>query len=873
MGEVYRARDTKLDRDVAIKVLPEEFATDEERLARFEREAKLLASLNHTNIASIHGFEDSEGVNALVLELVEGPTLAERIAEGPIPVEEAIAIAKQIAEALEAGHEAGVIHRDLKPANIKLKEDGTVKVLDYGLAKALEGEGDTSADSEVSQSPTLTRQGTQIGVILGTAAYMSPEQAKGKKVDKRADIWAFGVVLYEMLSGKRAFGGESVSDSLAAVLRSEPEWDELPADIDGALRSILRLCVTKDVKLRARDIGDVRLAMEGAFESETSTKASTSSGGGWRRFVTVAVASLAMGGALTATVLRLSAEAPAPALVTRLQLSRSPAVQWGNPTFSQLGISADGRTVAFVGQLSDENDGRILIRSLDAEEATPLPGTERGFDLAFSPDGTWIAYRTLSELFKVPVSGGRPISLGRLQTVFSSRGLSWGENDWIYYAQNIGSTAGGGLLRVRASGGEPERLMAAESGSVGWPHVVGDGRFVVFSFWAEGAASWDDAQIMLLDTRTGEQSVIVEAGGASPKITASGHLVFVQRGRVLGVPVDLDRMMPRGAPLEVLGNVQYEPSTGTAQWALADNGTLVYQSGTAPGTHLTWADSDGAVQAFPEKQVYYDPRVSPDGRWVAVEVLQDGDDIWVLDLRRGTQIKLSQGTNEDETPAWSTDGAWVAWSTSTDDARVIVQRRADGSGVEETLWSGQEHAHVSMYAPDGRSLLFEKQAAQTNTDIWLLSVDGSGTERLLVGSSFNEWNARLSPDGRWLAYSADESGVSQVYVQPFPALDKRFQISPSGGNESVWSKDSRQLFYRDSGAVWAVSVAPGESIEAGIPERLFEDPYTNKALTHTGYDVASDGRFLVMGRDSLRTEVMAVVQNWFTELERLVPTK
>ena len=470
------------------------------------------------------------------------------------------------------------------------------------------------------------------------------------------------------------------------------------------------------------------------------------------------------------------------------------------------------------------------------------------------------------------MGGGRPVALGRLQSVLLSAGLSWGADDWIYQA-SIGPL-GAGISRVRASGAEAEPFANTEGFDAGWPRAVGDGRFVFFSEGRLGSgAGTDGSRISLLDTQTGDRRVLVEAGGVGATVTPTGHLLWVRDGSLMAVPFDRDRLDVTGTPRAVIDGIQYSPSTGATQYGVAGNGTLIYQGGTAPGSSLMWADARGAILAFPTEQIYYDPRVSPDGRRVAVEVLGDGDDIWVLDLDRNTQTKISLGAEEDETPAWSPDGAWVAWSTNRDDGqRVILRRRADGSGPEEVLWSGPEHVHVSMYAPDGRSLLFEKQMASANTDLWLLPVDASGSERLVLGSPFNEVDARLSPDGRWLAYASDEAGISQVYVQPLPDLGARFQISSSGGGEPVWSRDGRRLFYRGDGAMWAVLVAPGDTFDPGVPERLFDDRFDNKAPNHTGYDVDSDGRFLVIGNASPQAELLTVVLNWFDELERLVPT-
>ncbi len=706
MGEVYSATDTRLDRTVAIKVLPADLAADPDRRERFEREAKAIAALNHPHICTLHDVGHEDGTDFLVMERLEGESLQDRLTRGALPVDQALQIAIQIADALDRAHRQGITHRDLKPGNIFLVGKGAAgqgapqaKLLDFGLAKLTDPVRSATASAErvTKLADSLTLQ----GMILGTFQYMAPEQLDGGEADHRADIWAFGCVVYEMVTGRKPFEEQSQASLIHAIIGVEPRpvSDTQPV-ASRSLDHVLRRCLAKDPADRWQTVRDVHQELrwvveQSSLEPETVSPA-VPARAGWRRAVTVA-ASLVVGAALSGVVLLQRTEMLAPALVTRVQVPFTPATAFGSTTRPLVDLSPDGRTVAFAGRGPDEADSSIFVRPLDAREATLLSGTERGFAPEFSPDGTWIAYRTLNELFKVPVGGGRPISLVRLENVFRTQGLAWGENDWIYYAENINQTAGGGLLRVQASGGQPERVARDEGATIGWPELVGGGRFVLFSRFPAGAVGWDAAQIMLLDTQTGETRVLVEAGGSSPKVTPSGHLMFVRDGRAMAAPFDLDRLVVTGPPVGVLDDVQYENSTGTAQWAIADNGTLVYQSGVTAGNALMWIDARGELRAFPGDQTYYDPRLSPDGRAVAVEVLGAGDDIWVLDLMRGAQTKLSQGPVEDETPAWSPDGMWVAWSTTRDEQRAILRKRADGSGPEETLWSGPEHTHVSMY--------------------------------------------------------------------------------------------------------------------------------------------------------------------------------
>ena len=793
-----------------------------------------------------------------------------------MPLDQALRYAIEMAGALDKAHRQGIVHRDLKRGNVMLTKAGA-KLLDFGLAKFVPTA--TAATIAVSAAPTMESPLTSAGSIVGTFQYMAPEQLEGQEADARSDLFAFGATLYEMVTGQKALAARSQASLIHNIIGVEPRpvSDSLPT-APGALDHLVARCLAKEPDDRWQTARDVHeelrwvLAQCQAPAPETTPAAVSPSAPTWRRVVPVAIASLVIGAALTAGGIWLRTETPAPTLVTRLHLPRTPAAtSVGNTSLAQVAISPDGRTIAFAARLLNENVTRIFVRPLDAEEARALPGAEDGFNPVFSPDGTWIAYRTPTELFKVAVDGGRPVALGRLQSVLLGAGLSWSADDWIYSAS--GGPLGGGISRVPAGGGEAEPLVGNEGFETGWPGAVGDGRFVVLSERALGrGAGSDSTRISLLDTQTGESRVLVEAGGVGATVTPTGHLLWVRDGSLMAVPFDRNRLEVTGAPRAVIDGIQYSPATGATQYDVADNGTLIYQGGTAPGSSLMWADTRGATLAFPTEQIYYDPRVSPDGRTVAAEVLDDGDDIWVLDLGRGTQTKISMGVEEDETPAWSPDSAWVAWSTIRDDGqRVILRRRADASGPEEVLWSGPEHAHVSMYAPDGGSLLFEKQMASANTDVWLLPLDAPGAERLVLGSPFNEVHARLSPDGRWLAYASDEAGLSQVYVQPFPDLDARFQISSSGGGEPVWSRDGRRLFYRGNGAMWAVSVAAGDTFDPGVAERLFVDRFDNKALSHTGYDVGPDGRFLVIGHASPQTELLTVVLNWFQELKRLVP--
>jgi len=880
MGEVYKATDSRLGRTVAIKVLPEHVASDPELRARFEREARTLSSLSHPHICTIHDVGSQEGTDFLVMEFLEGETLAERLQKGPLPLAQALGHAIEIADALDKAHRQGIVHRDLKPGNIMLTKTGA-KLLDFGLAKQrVAGPVGSSAESAAQ---TIASPVTSAGSIVGTFQYMAPEQLEGKEADTRTDLFAFGAVLYEMVTGKRAFEGPSQASLIHSIMGSKVRpLSETLTTAPSSLDHVIARCLAKAPDDRWQTARDVHQELRWALEQlsvapEPAPNAPNTSAGSRRPVAAVAVVALLVGAAITAGLLQFGSAAPSPPSITRLHLLLAPdAEPIGNPSLPQLAVSADGRTIAVAGRESGTQNGGIFLRSLNSSVervvlATPV---DTFFGPTFSPDGEWIAYRTLSELFKVPSGGGRPTSLARLPSVFVAQGISWSADDWIYYAGNVGE-AGGSLFRVRASGGEPEPLVTVEGATIGWPYAVGDGRFVMFAQLTAGAGApgYDGARLRVLDTETNETRELLDGAGGGAQVTSSGHLVFVRGGTIVAAPLDSERMEVTGPAREVLSGVAYDVTSGTPQYAVGGDGTLVYQSDATPaGTRLVWTDARGTLQAFSEEHVYYDPRLSPSGRYVAVEVLGDGDEIWVLDLTRESKDRLSIGESEDETPAWSPDGQWVAWSTTRGADRVILRRRADGSGAEEVLWSGPEHAHVTAFSPDGRSLFFEKQTLDMNTDIWLLPVGDPDGERLVLGQAFNEIGARLSPpDGRWMAYVSDENGTPQVYVQPYPALNSRVLISPAGGSEPVWSRDGTQLFYRNGSDLWAVSIGTGESVDPGLPTRVIDLRAPGKGATHTSYDVASDGRFLIIGDELQASEALTVVLNWTEELKRLVP--
>ena len=878
MGQVYRARDTKLNRDVALKVLPDSFANDPDRLARFTREAQTLASLNHPNIAHIHGLEESSGVRALVMELVEGDDLSQRIARGAIPIDEALPIAKQIAEALEAAHEQGIIHRDLKPANIKVRPDGTVKVLDFGLAKALGPDSRQYAvgSEAASQAPTITTPAmmTGAGMILGTAAYMSPEQAKGRTVDRRADIWAFGAVLFEMLTGQRAFAGEDISDTLANVLKMEPAWERLSADVPARIQQVLRSCLQKDPKQRLGDMQSVRLALEGAFETpaaQTTGTAAQPASASIRRLPWAAAAALAVL-LLAASFGWWRATRPVEqALRPFVRLDVDLGADLRSITGTDAILSPDGARLVYLSL------GRLWTRRLDQPTATELPGTQGAFAPFFSPDGQWVAFFAAGSLQKISVEGGVAIVLSPAP---SPRGGSWGEDGAIIAAL----TSGGGLSRIPAAGGPPTPVtdLQAGEGSHRWPQVLPGGQAVLFT--AGGAGLYDSATInvVLLADRRRKDLV---GGGTFGRYLPSGHLVYVQGGTLLAVPFDVDRLEVHGTPAPVLDQVDYSAVDGSAQFAFSQAGTLLYRSGDASAGRFTvaWLDAAGKTQPLLARPgAYGRPSLSPDGQRLALEVT-DGPrvDVWVYDWPRDTMTRVTF-TGTALAPVWSPDARYLAFRTVGAGMAVV---RADGAGQPQPVTQTKNVQYPWSFTPDGTRLAFIEQRNETLFDLWTVPLESEGTglrggtPEVLLQTPADERAPALSPDGRWLAYASAESGTAQVYVRAFPDTGGKWQISNSGGTYPMWSRTGRELFFETLENV--VMVAPyavtGDSFAADKPRVWSAQPIGGSANTVRNVDLAPDGKRLVAlmpveTADAQKAQrQVAFLLNFFDELRRKVP--
>lgn len=859
MGEVYRARDSKLGREVAIKTLPEELAGDKERLARFDREARLLASLNHPKIATLHGLEEANGTRFLVMELVEGETLGDRLKNGPLPLELALDMACQVAEALEAAHEKGVIHRDLKPGNIMVSDDDRVKVLDFGLAKALAPDPSDESAAELSLSPTMSKQATLAGVILGTASYMSPEQARGKRVDKRADIFAFGSVLYEMLTGRKAFGGEDLSDTLASVIKLAPDWETLPPGVPPRVRELLHRCLEKDPKARRRDIGDVRVELEALLAAPNNASETTTTGPAGsavprpNRWPATVAAALAFGllTGLAAWTLRAPG-APPETMVFEHVLPEGQSFSVDSSQF--LAVSPDGKQIVYAA-----ND-QLYMRSLDALEAVPIRGTEGDpRSPFFSPDGQWIGFAVQGELRKVPVHGGASVELCTLSP--APYGPTWTEDGRILYG-----LPGSGIMKIPEAGGTPEVLVASEKGkSLHGPQMLPGGQNLLFT---RGGDNWEQAQIVVRSLASGNEKTVV-AKGTDARYTPTGHLIYAVENTIFAVSFDVDKPEVTGVPVPVIDNVRRGSVTGGAQLSLSDSGVLAYvpESQDLALGRLVWVDRSGQTTSLSDKKAdYAAPRLSPDGTRLAVEI---GDDLWIHEIDSNTSSRF---TSEDvyRAPVWSHDGASLSFAKWPGRAGMLHRSTDFSSPAESSTTPGFPYA----WTTDGKHLLFGRIGDGTGLDIWTLPRDGEA--RPLVVTPAHEGDAALSPDGNWLAFTSNESGQYQIYVQPFPGPGRRWPVSTKEAVQPVWSPRGGELFYVEEGErLMAIDVSTDPDFRLGEARILFEKtvaPGGGRRL----YDVSPDGQRFVMvqtehaGGQSRQQINLAL--HWFQELERLVPS-
>jgi serine/threonine-protein kinase len=855
-----------LKRDVAIKVLPEALASDTGRLARFQREAETLAALNHSNIAQIFGIEKFSGGTALVMELVEGPTLADRIAAGPIPVDEALGIATQIAAALEAAHAQGIVHRDLKPANVKVRPDGTVKVLDFGIAKALE----TQAISGPRSAPLTTPAMTQAGIVLGTAAYMAPEQARGKAVDERADIWAFGTVLYEMLTGQPAFGGEDVTVTLARVVERPPDYGLLPKSATPAVRRTLDLCLEKDPRWRIADIRDVRLVLAGRFETVGAQPVEHDAAASpWRR-------ALAYVGALVAGV-ALAALAgwslwPEPELkpVRRFATPLPPGQLLTAGGARLLDVSADGMALVYSG-----TDG-LRLRDLATLDERSIPTTD-AWSPRFSPDGDSVAFISGGVYIQKFATSGGPIVPVASQGISRASALMWGNDDRLLFSEQRG------ILRMPTTGGTPELIVRAEGALLFGPQLLPDGDTLLFTRFATNTAT--AGQVFVQSISTGERTAVVD-GATDARYVPTGHIVYAVDDALFGIAFDAGTKRTRGRDVLLVRGMWRSAALSLPEFAIAPDGTLAYIRGPSAGVGrpLVWVDRDGRetpVAAPARGYTFLD--LSPDDTRVALDIRDQENDAYVLDFERETLQRLTFDPLRNRGAIFSPDGRRIAFSRELGDTEEIYWQAADGTGTPEALTEGSGGpVRPGEFTPDGATLLYT--SSNIPRDILMIPVAGpAGPGTPLLAGPASEGSPTVSPDGRWLAYASDESGAFEIYVRPFPDVNAgRWQVSNNGGIHPQWSRDGTELFFLslqgNSVALMAVPVEPGPTFRA--PTELFTGPYYYGATVSSPdvYDVSADGRRFLMIEpgapdDGQTPPDIVIVENWFEELKRLVPVE
>ena len=863
MGEVYRARDSKLGRDVAIKVLPDDMAADRDRRTRFAREAHVLASLNHPNIAAVFGYEEVDGRCAIILELVEGVTLSDRLTHGPLPVDEAVAMAIQITRALEAAHEKGIVHRDLKPANIRIRPDGTVKVLDFGIAKMLEG----NTDQAVEQSPTITNEGTLAGVIIGTAAYMSPEQSRGTAIDARTDIWAFGCVLFEMLTGRSAFAGNTMSDTIAAVLTGDPDWSALPSSVPKGTRRVLRRTLVKDPRERLHNIVDARLELQEAAGDATDNAAPPR-----RRAMLVPIAAAVAAALLTGFVTWMSGRVPTGSAltgaVTRFPINIPNEYVLGS--YWMVDISPDGRQIVYAA------NGRMFLRSLDRLEATPLGDATERIDVpVFSPDGLWIAYSAFpgsakAELRRINVAGGQPTTL--CATTGFIRGMRW-IGDRLVFAQGDGTNIG--IYEVPAAGGSARQLVASIGDErMSNPDVLDDGDTLLFTRTDRGTAT----SLLAMSLKSGQRRVILDDARWG-RVLPDGHLLYVRANTLAIQPIDLPTLKPTGGATVILDNI---PVSGSFPYAvnvaINRTGSLAYM--TAPGQQRlpVWLDRttgrETPVGAPPKPYVY--PNISPDGSRIAFNVRENTYADWIWDVRGQTLSRITTDAEDPRYAIWSADSRRVMYSTTEGvGLRKLVARPADGSGSPEALSPRVVNAYPLAASPDGRFLLFKQgPAAQFGLEMLSLGPD-RGFTTVLPYSGQSVGVADISPDGRWIVHQEGGAVGGSIVVRPFPHVEGGRWVVAQGGTRPLWSKSGRELFYLtpDASHIAAIPIGAGPAFtfshgtEIADVRRFLMVPQSGSGDTGRTYDVSADGqRFLVFAPVDNKREEIVVVEHWINEL-------
>ena len=865
MGVVYEAEDLKLGRDVAIKVLPSNFVNDPERLSRFQREARMLAALNHPNIATIYGLEQSGGVTCLVMELVPGETLAERVKAGPLPIEEALKIAVQIAEALEAAHEKSIIHRDLKPANVKLTPEDKVKVLDFGLAKAFAGDG---ANDDPSNSPTLSAAATMQGTILGTAAYMSPEQARGKSVDKRADIWAFGCVLYELLTGKQAFHGEDVTDILAAVVRAEPDWQALPAATPPKVRNLLRRCLQKDRRQRFHDAADVRIEIEEALAAPQGVEvtASAPAARSWRERLAWPAAALA----LTSIAFAVGFVLRAPKAPEAMRFFVSPPDTWslmgaGTLTTGPISVSPDGHRIVFLAASAD-GKSMLWVRSLDTLSAQALAGTEGALRPFWSPDSRFVGFFAGGKLKKIDVSGGPPITLCDSPEVL---GGTWNSEGVIVFSPAQNSA----LQKVSAAGGVPTAatvLGQGEGSGHRMPFFLPDARHFLYRASKAGDRG---GPVYLASLDSSERKLLLNSDSSNVLYT-QGHLLFLRETTLMAQPFDPRRLALTGEAFPIAEQIQTQGNPPAGVFSASENGVLAYQTGSSlEGFKLTWFDRSGKqIGNLGDPAIYGDLELSPDGKRASVSISESGKgrNIWIYDVARGLRTRYTFDAANDAPSIWSPDGSRIVFSSNRKGHFDLYQNVSDGSGTEAPLLEDNLDKLPESWSPDGRFILFMTNGGSTGTALFVLPLTGDRKPVPFLKTQFNELYGQFSPDGRWVVYRSNESGMYEIYVAPFPGPGGKRQISTAGGTFPRWRRDGTEIFYvaPDNKLMVAAVNGKGSSFEVGTVKPLFDSRVFN-GLRYP-YDVTADGqRFLlntVPGQAS--SAPITVVVNWTAGLKK-----
>jgi serine/threonine-protein kinase len=849
MGEVFRALDTKLGREVAIKILPPEVAGDPERAARFEREARTLANLQHPNVASIYGFAEDGGVPFLAMELVEGEDLAQRLARGPLPLEDALRIAREIAVGLEAAHDKQIVHRDLKPANIKVDPAGAVKILDFGLARAFAD--DPNESSEMLNSPTITAAMTRVGVILGTAAYMSPEQAKGKIVDRRADIWSFGAILHEMLTGQQLFTGETVSETMAEVMKGEITFKTLPSGTPAHVRALLRRCLERDPQFRLRDIGEARIALDRPDDVEATAGTMAKPKSRRTPWIIAAACLLAM---CTVVAWHLLSRETVPPRVLRFRLATDHPVTVRQNEGRAVAISPDGNHVVTLGSLNDKPI--MYLRRLDSFEATPLPGTEEAQDPQFSPDGRWVAFKDPKGFLKLNLAGGSPIFLGSSSATVN--GATWASDGYLYFAGNRK------IFRIADSGGEAEELYEDE-GAVLLQSLFAlpDGRGLLLNSNSLGGTQ---GQLLVLDLATRK---IKNLGlqGASPRYLNNGVLIFAQADQVMGVRFDLATLEARGTPTPVLQGVWIED--GVMHLDVANDGTVVFLPALPDSrASILMVDRAGQAQPIIPGPLPFpgcsDPRLSPDGRRLVISVV--GYQIWILDMATETPTLVSENGFY---PLWSTDGKELVFGSTRNKSMDLFHIPSDLSRPETVLLDWENNLRSATMAPDG-TLIFREEIPGKGMDLKMWSAAAADSTIGLLTGPDDELAPAVSPDGRWVAYVSNLSSQDEIYVTSYPQPSGRIQISNGGGTSPAWSPDGKELFYMAGDALVAVQLSNEPTLQVHSRQTLFRGPYLQYRW-HRQYEVHPDGEHFIMIENPPRGDV-DVITGWFGEIERVLAT-